>query len=171
MRTPNRVLTALVTVVGLAAAPPLGAGEGEPTPLAAFDRLVGGRWCLEGWCSSFEWGVGRRVLRGRMTAPDGEGGEHLVTEGQIYWHPGDAVVKGVFASAGTPIDLYEYDLVLEGDTLTGQLRGWSAQGLEELVELWEFEGQDRYRWSVWAETGTGREKRLGGVFERLREEE
>ena len=107
-------------------------------PLAPFERLIGGRWAIEGSYQEFSWGVGKRSVTARgYFVFDGEA--RLVSEGSWYWHPGEKTIRGTFTATGMPVVLFDYTTRFEGDAMVSDLRAWDNEGKElHYRETWTF---------------------------------
>ena len=74
------MVTAAVLSLAVSGARSEESATGSTDPLAPFERLVGGRWSIEGSYQEFEWGLGRRSVKARgYFVIDGE--PMLVSEG------------------------------------------------------------------------------------------
>ncbi len=156
---------ALAAAVGLTPPPLVQAAEADAQPLAAFDRLVGGRWYFGDTYQVFEWGVGKRALRATAYFPSPEGPK-LTSEGLWYFHPESDEIRGIFVSIEMGLDLFEYVTTFEGDTMTSRLSVHGPKGREEYIETLEFTDADHYVWSLWRDTTDGRDKVMEGSYER-----
>lgn len=143
-----------------------GGQPAAPHPLAAFERLVGGQWHLEGSYQEFEWGVGRRSVRSRSYFVV-EGEPKLVSEGVWFWHPGEEQIKGIFTAIDMPVVFFDYTTRFEDDKMVNDLRSYGANGAEEVyVETWEFRDDSHYVWTLWKKTPEGLSEVMGGTYSR-----
>ncbi|MGI9235555.1 MAG: hypothetical protein ACR2RD_18130 [Woeseiaceae bacterium] len=137
-----------------------------PNPLAKFDRLVGGRWHLEGSYQEFEWGVGHRSIIARSYFLV-QGEPQLVSEGIWYWHPEEKRIKGVFTAINMPIEFFEYTTRFEGNSLVSELAAYDAEGNKSTyTEMWEFVDESHFVWTLFVETPEGPKKEMGGTYSR-----
>lgn len=144
------------------------AGEGKESanPLSPFEKLIGGRWWLEGSYQEFEWGVGRRSVVARsFFVVDGR--PKKVSEGFWYWHPGEKVIRGVFVAIDMPVELFDYTTKFEGSKMVSELRSFTGSGEEKAyTEIFEFTGADAYEWSLYSGSHEARKKEMGGAYTR-----
>jgi hypothetical protein len=155
----------MVLTAALALPPGLPGAQEQPPALAAFERLVGGRWHFGDTYQVYEWGVGKRVVRARAYSPS-PAGPRLVSEGFWYFHPESGELRATFAAIEMGFDLFEYVTSFDGDTMTSFISVHGPNGREDYVETFEFTDEDHYLWSLWRETPDGREKVMGGAYER-----
>ncbi len=160
---------ALLAICGLLpglAVDPLAGQDGPPSePLAPFERFIGGAWHLDGSYQVFEWGLDRRVVHARSYA-EIEGDTTLVSEGMWYWHPGEERIRGTVTAIRMPVSFFEYETRFDGDTTIHRLRSYGEMG-GDYVEHWTLEGEDHYRWTLFAEAEQGRERLMTGLYERV----
>ena len=166
---PRLFAASIIICFAVLLGPGLEADEGEPSaanPLADFERLIGGQWRLEGSYQEFEWGIGKRSVRGsNYFIVNGE--PRLVSEGMWYWHPGDEMIKGVFAARDMPVDLFDYTTQFEGNRMVSELVSFGTHGdRTEYVETWEFTDDTHFTWTLFRKTPDGLEKEMGGVYTR-----
>jgi hypothetical protein len=163
----RRSITAVATIltVALALPPGLVGAEEPPGPLAAFERLVGGRWYFGETYQVYEWGVGQRALRATAYLPS-RAGPKRVSEGFWYFHPESGEIRATFVAIDMGFDLFEYVTSFEGDTMTSLVSVHGPKGREHYIETFEFNDEDHYVWTLWRETPDGREKVMGGNYER-----
>jgi hypothetical protein len=134
--------------------------------LAGFERLIGGRWHLEGSYQEFEWGVGRRSVRARSFFLV-EGKPRLVSEGTWFWHAGEGKVKGIFTAIDMPVELFEYTTRFEGNSIVSDLVAYTADGgRSAYTETWEFLDDAHFQWTLFAVTPDGPRKEMGGTYSR-----
>ncbi len=135
-----------------------------PDPLAPFERLVGGKWYLEGSYQEFEWGVGRRSVKARSYfIIDGE--PKLVSEGVWFWHPGKEEIKGVFTAIDMPVVFFDYTTRFEGDKMVNDLLSYSAKGVETAyVETWDFTDATHFVWKLLKKAPDGMQEIMGGTY-------
>ena len=149
-------------IAGLLSGP--GLALAEETPLAPFERLMGGEWHLEDSYQSFEWGVGRQSVRARSYFL-ADGTAKLVSEGFWYWHPGEKRIRGVFSAIDMPVTLFDYVTRFEGDTMVSELTAYDAAGNpDRYVETWHFVGERAFEWTLRGESGG--EPLMGGTYQR-----
>lgn len=159
------VATALL-IPGWAHSQPEGEDAPAPGPLAGFERLIGGRWHLEGSYQEFEWGVGRRSVKARSYFVV-EGKPRLVSEGTWYWHPGEGKVKGIFTAIDMPVELFEYTTRFEGNSIVSDLVAHTADGEKAAyTEKWEFVDESHFEWTLFSETPDGPREEMGGTYSR-----
>ena len=140
--------------------------EKKENPLAAFERLIGGEWHLEGSVQTFTWGVGKKTIQARSTYLT-EDGPVPVGEGFWFWHYGENAIKGLSFAVGMPAELFDYTTRWEGDKMISDLVSYDSEGKpSEYLEEWHFSGEDSYEWALHAKTPDGLEKVMGGTFER-----
>ena len=151
----------------LAALPIVVAAEAEPesNPLAGFDRFVGGRWYFGETYQTFEWGVGKRVLRATAHFPSPDGPK-LGSEGFWYLHPESGEIRGTFVSIEEGLDLFEYVTSFDADTVKSRVSIHGPKGRGEYFETLRFTDADHYVWSLWRETAEGREQIVKHEYER-----
>ena len=119
----------------------------EASPLAPFDRLIG-TWAAGSTVQTFEWGVGRLVVRARSTLVDGDA-SRLVSEGIFLQDPLRGEVRGYFAAIDMPVAYFEYSARWEGDTLVANLTTTAPEGgAVRYVERWELLGDERFLWTL-----------------------
>lgn len=137
-----------------------------PNPLAPFERLIGGRWYLEGSYQEFEWGVGRRSIKARSYFIV-EDEPKLVSEGIWFWHPEEKQIKGVFTAIDMPVEIFEYTSRFEGNSLLSELVAYSAEGgKSRYAEEWEFVDETHFVWTLSIETPDGLRQEMGGTYSR-----
>jgi hypothetical protein len=163
-RTSLTVVILAVFLVNLCAA----IAQEEPernapgNPLAAFSRIVGGEWELEGQIQVYEWGLDGRTIHGRGYRFE-DGRKQLVSDGMLFLDPEAGIVRGMFAAEGMGVDLFEYDVLgFEGDRMTAQLRT-SGPMSGTFEEIWEFTDENRYEWTLYQITPEGRSMLMSGV--------
>ena len=133
-------------------------------PLAPFERLMGGRWHLDGSYQEFEWGVGQRSVRSRGYFIV-EGKPNLVSEGIWFWHPGEKQIKGVFTAVDMPVVFFDYTTRFEEDTMVSDLRAYGANGAETIyVETWKFTDDSHYVWKLLRKTPDGLQEEMAGTY-------
>ena len=139
---------------------------GSTDPLAPFERLVGGRWSIEGSCQEFEWGLGRRSVKARSYfVIDGE--PMLVSEGMWYWNPAEEQIRGVFTAIEMPVVYFDYATRFEGDVMMNELRSYDAAGGKTVYEeTWEFTDDDHFLWTLFRKTADGLKEEMGGTYSR-----
>jgi hypothetical protein len=158
----------LLFIAAVASIVPRAVHGQEPEELAAFARLIGGRWTLDSTYHVFEWGVGKRSVRSSSYLA-GDDGDQLVSEGIWFWHPGEQAIKGFATAVDMGIDVFEYTSHLEGDVLVHELEIYGpVAGENPLRETWTFTDDDHYEWALWEDAGNGYERQMSGVFERTR---
>jgi pimeloyl-ACP methyl ester carboxylesterase len=153
--------------------PPPGCQAGEdlmgPGSLAPLARIVGGSWELGGFFQEFEWGVGRRSVKGRMIAP-GKYGPRVLSEFTWYWHPEKGAFEGRGVAIEMGVDLFEYTTWISGDTLVSDLRSFTGTGAPDAQrEMWVFEHPDQYLWQLFegaGEPAPGAAPQMDGRFRR-----
>ena len=144
------------------------AAQAAGSPLGFFERLIGGRWEIEGSYQEFEWGVGKRSVISRTYFVLG-GKAKRVAEGLWYWHPGAGEIRGVFTAVDMPVELFEYTTRFEDGRMISQLRGYASGDEEtEYTEIFEFKEADSYEWSLFTGASEGGERVMGGTFHRSR---
>ncbi len=161
------VAAAVLSVTASGARSAETAPEPESTdPLAPFERLVGGRWSIEGSYQEFEWGLGRRSVKARSYfVVDGE--PILVSEGMWYWSPAEERIRGVFTAIEMPVVHFDYTTRFEGDVMLNELRSYDADGGETVYEeTWEFTDDDHFLWKLFRKTADGLKEEMGGTFSR-----
>lgn len=122
-------------------------GEPEGEPLAGFERLIG-TWAAGTSTQTFEWGVGRLVVRARSTVSEA-GAARLVSEGLFLYDPLRNEVRGYFAAIEMPTSYFEYSARWQGDTLVADLTTTDPDGNPlRYLERWELAGEDRFRWTL-----------------------
>jgi hypothetical protein len=168
MRAVARALAgvAVVTTFVLAAFPTPGtAGEGADNPLAPFERVIGGKWHMEGSYQTFEWAVGKQGVVAKSYFATDEG-EKLVGQGMWFWHPGEKAIKGYFVAVGMGIDVFEYTTGFESDRMVSQLTTYGSGNTQEWEETFDFNGDDEYVWTLFSKTPEGPQKAMGGTYKR-----
>ncbi len=147
---------------------PQGAGSqrSAPNPLDPFEKLVGGKWQLEGSYQEFEWGLGRRMVKSRgYVAIEGE--PKLVSEGIWFWHPGEKQIKGVFTAIDMPVVFFDYTTRFEGNKMLNDLRAYGVNGSEtHYIETWEFTDDTHYVWSLSKKTPDGLQEEMSAIYSR-----
>ena len=134
----------------------------EPNPLAPFARLVGGEWHIGPLRHVYEWGIGRRTIHARSYYQAGA----LASEARWFFHPGEKVIRGYSVDAKGTF-LAEMTTRFEGDTLVNELRVIGADGAESThTGKWVFTDDDRYDWTLWAETPEGPKQTMAASAER-----
>ena len=137
-----------------------------PNPLSKFERLVGGRWHLEGSYQEFEWGVGRRSVIARSYFVV-EGKPKLVSEGIWYWHPEEKQIKGIFIATDMPVEVFEYTTRFEGASIISELVAYNADGIKTTYkEVWEFLDDAHFVWTLFSETPEGPKEEMSGTYSR-----
>lgn len=161
--TSHRVATAalgLLVAAAWAPARPLGAQEASPPdaapadtsaragdPLHGFARLIG-TWASGATRQTFEWGVGRLVVRARSSVAEGDA-ERLVSEGMFLHDPLRNDVRGYFAAIEMPASYFEYSVRWEDDALIAHLTTTEPDGsARRYVERWQLVSPDRIAWSL-----------------------
>jgi hypothetical protein len=142
------LLLCLLAVPGTGAAQE-GPGEvdAEASQLAPFARLIG-TWAAGTTVQTFEWGVGRLIVRARSTLVDGDA-SRLVSEGIFLQDPLRGEVRGYFAAIDMPVAYFEYSARWEGDTLVANLTTTAPEGgAVRYVERWELLGDERFLWTL-----------------------
>lgn len=169
--TSRLLVFTLVTASCLLTASGASAQDNSPippatNPLAPFERLVGGRWSIEGSYQEFEWGVGRRSVKARSYfVVDGEA--MLVSEGIWYWNPAEEKIRGVFTAIEMPVVLFDYTTRFEGSRMLSELRAYDAAGGETIYEeTMEFTDEDHYLWKLFRKTADGLKEEMGGTYSR-----
>jgi hypothetical protein len=138
--------------------------EAPANPMAAFERLVGGEWHFGDQYQVFEWGLGKRSIHARgYQVVKGEA--KLVSDGLIFYHPGEERLRGYFVAEGMGIDVFDYDITFEGDRMVAALKTF-GQLTGEFEEVWEFTDADHYEWSLLQETLEGKVTMMSGTFAR-----
>jgi hypothetical protein len=133
-------------------------------PLAPFERLIGGRWHLEGTYQEFEWGVGKRSVKSQSYFVI-DGKPKLVAEGMWFWHPGEQQIKGVFTAIEMPVEYFDYTTRFEGNKMVNDLRSYDAKGVETVyVETWEFTDDTQFVWKLMTKTPDGLQEMMSGTF-------
>ncbi|HSM35872.1 MAG TPA: hypothetical protein VK837_05675 [Longimicrobiales bacterium] len=121
--------------------------DAEASPLAPFDRLIG-TWAAGSTVQTFEWGVGRLVVRARSTLVDGDA-SRLVSEGIFLQDQLRGEVRGYFAAIDMPVAYFEYSARWEGDTLVANLTTTAPEGgAVRYVERWQLLGNERFLWTL-----------------------
>ncbi len=136
-------------------------------PLTAFQRLIGGEWHMDAAFHTFEWGVGKKMLKiSSYFQTDGKA--NLVSEGFWFWHPGKGVVQSYSVAVEMGVELFEYtDSRWEGNKMVNDMIAYDAAGqATEYQEDWDFVDQDRYVWTLYNKTPEGLKKSMGGTFTR-----
>lgn len=135
--------------------------------LSQFSGLIGGEWHIEGSYQVFEWGVGRKSVKSKgYSLIDGK--SKLISEGIWVWHVGDKKLKGYFTAIEMPVEFFDYTTRFEGDNMMNDLKSYNADGSEEnYFETWEFTDDDHYIWTLFELTAEGKQKVMGGKYERL----
>ena len=141
----------------------------ETSPLAGFERLIGGQWHLGDSYQEIEWGVGRRSVKARSYfVVDGE--PRLVSEGVWYWHPAEATIKGVFTAVDMPVELFEYKTRFDGADLVSELIAYSGPVQSRYTETWVFVDETQFEWTLYALTADGPRREMGGTYTRRKAE-
>ena len=117
----------------------------EESGLAAFGELVVGEWQAEDSRHTFEWGVGRRVVRTKSYFKT-EGTWELVSEGMWFWDDAEKTIRGVAVATGMPIELFEYHSRVQGDQVVHDLVAHGTMG-GIYEERWRF-ADGEYRWAL-----------------------
>lgn len=165
MRRPM-LSTLLILLLALSLPIPRGAAAAgdetaSPTPAANgrlddMGRLVGGSWKIGPLTHVFEWGIGHHTLIARSY--DAEG--NYASEARWFWHPGEGVIKGYSIDAAGS-GLAEMTTLIEGDTMSNALLMMGSDGSRaNYVGEWVFVGEDRYDWTLYKKTDSGREKQF-----------
>ncbi len=130
---------------------PTATGAETSSPLAGFERLVGGEWHIGPLRHVFEWGVGKNTVLARSY--DGDG--NLASEARWFFHPGEQVIRGY--SIGASGNFFaEMTTRFEGDTLINELKTIGADGATaHYTGRWLFTDDDHYDWTLFAETADG----------------
>ena len=101
-----------------------------------------------------------------FSTPDGA---KRVSELTFLWHPGDQVVKGYGVAVDMGVDYFEYDVRVDGDVFTFDLRAFGpAAPPGPARETWTFTDDDHYEWLLLEDTPDGWARRMSGTFERRR---
>lgn len=160
------LLAAAVVATFLLMPAQVGAQESTANPLAPFERLIGGKWHLDGSYHEFEWGLGRQSVTTRSYFII-EGEPKLVSEGTWFWHPGEKQIKGAFTAIDMPVVFFDYTVRFEGDKMVSDLVAFDAEGNETVyVETWEFTDATHYVWKLLSETPDGPQEVMGGTYAR-----
>ncbi|MGB5587585.1 MAG: hypothetical protein WBN78_07445 [Gammaproteobacteria bacterium] len=160
-----RVAAGVVASVGLYLAPAFSMAS-EPEPLAPFQRLIGGQWVMGSAYQTLEWGVGRRSVVAKSYQRDDKG-DHLVSEGIWFFHPGEQTIVGYFTAVGMGISLFEYQTVASEAGLQSEITAWDEQGRPtKYQERWILQGDERYLWQLFAAGEGNSEPVSEGVFTR-----
>lgn len=133
----------------------------EESPIASFGALVIGEWETADSRHTFEWGVGKRVVRSRSYFRK-DGTWELVSEGWWFWDGAQATLRGFAVAVGMPVEVFEYRSIIEGAEIVHDLEAQGAAG-GSYVERWRFAG-DEYDWSL--ESPDGGEKIMAGTYRR-----
>lgn len=162
------VVLALATVAPVAAQTTPGGGATEANAsgspeLEALGALAVGTWEASGSRHVLEWGVGRRLIRSRSYFADGDDWT-LTSEGMWYWDSEAGSIRGIVLAVGMPVERFEYTTRVEGSEVIHDLEAFGAMA-GEFVETWAFEG-DRYRWTLERPADDGRERMMGGEYEK-----
>ena len=137
---------------------PLAAQTAPPpdSPLAGFERLVGGRWHLgEDSYQVFNWGLEGRSVQGEMhfVTPDGA---KQVSEMTFLHHPSEDVIKGFGVAVHMGVDFFEYDVAFRGNEVRLDLRAYGPTETGELQrETWTFTDDDHYVWKLFTRDESG----------------
>jgi len=131
-------------------------------PLESLGAPLVGTWEVPGSRQVHEWGVGRKLLRSRGYA-GAEGDWTLVSEGVWYWDDPSETLRGVHLAAGMPVDRFEYETTVEGDTVVHRLRAFTEgeDAVQRFVETWAF-SDDAYEWRLERVGPDGLEPVMGG---------
>jgi hypothetical protein len=150
---PRVASAAFALAATLGALSPAGLASQDDTPaedggpLDGFERLIG-TWVSGASAQTFEWGVGRLVVRARSTVANGDGGR-LVSEGMFLHDPLREVVRGYFVAVEMPAAYFEYSARWEGDTLVAHLTTTAPDGrARRYVEHWRLADPDRIAWTL-----------------------
>jgi len=138
----------------------------EPGDISAFDRLPGGCWRLGDSCQEFEFGLDRRRLFARtvMSTPTGE---HVVSEGAWFHHPGEEQVIGYFIARDMGVELFEYRTLFQDDVMVSEVTAWDGSGNpREYREVWTFTGPDSYTWELFEDSSGSMKRVMQGIFVR-----
>ena len=151
------VLVVLLAICGVARA---------DSPLAPFDRLIGGQWHTEGSYQTFTWGVGgQSVKAASFFIINGE--TELVSEGSWYWHPGENSIRGQFVAKSMPVVLFDYTTRFTDNAMISDLKAYDASGKElSYVESWVFTDDSHYEWTLSRQTAEGLVKEMSATYER-----
>jgi|GEM_PF-899225 len=136
----------------------------EESPLQPFERLVGGQWHIEGTYVVWEWGMEKLSLFARSYVPS-EDGDKMVSEGFMFWHPGEQKVRGYATGIGAGVDLWDYTMNFHGDTIKCDLVTY-GQYSGDYHETWTFTGEDEYVWTLFQKTEEGHKEMMSNVFKR-----
>jgi len=159
------VVASVVAGMGLYLAPAV-LMAAEPEPLAPFQRLIGGQWVMGSAYQTLEWGVGHRSVVANSYQRD-ENGDHLVSEGIWFFHPGKQTIVGYFTAVRMGISLFEYQTVASETGLQSEITAWDEQGRPaKYQERWILQGDERYLWQLFAAGEGNSEPVLEGVFTR-----
>jgi hypothetical protein len=136
------------------------------SPLAPFERLVGGQWHLGDSYQEFEWGVGKKSVKVKSFFLV-EGSPHLVSEGIWFWHPGEGKIRGIATAIDMPVSFFDYTTRFEGNNMVSDLRSFDASGVESsYVEVFELTGEDEYVWTLMTDSPQGLQEVMGGTYVR-----
>ena len=159
--------TLVLTLACVLGAPAAAVGQEAHPRLAAFERMIGGRWYLgEGSYHTFAWGVGKQsvVATSYFVTPNEE---KRVSELTYLYHPGEDAVKGYGVAIDMGVDLFEYTVYFQGDTIAFDLKAYgSAIGESPLRETWVFTDEDHYVWTLFEQAAGDWTRSMGGTYER-----
>ena len=144
----------------------LAQGNSENHPLEQFNKFIGGEWHMDGSYQVFQWGVGKKsIIAQSYFIINGE--STLVSEGSWFWHPGEKKIRGYFTAVQMPVELFDYTVSFEGNTMVCELRSFDPSGtISEYIETWEFTDVDHYNWTLYSPSPEGKKKVMGGIYER-----
>ena len=138
-------VSAIVMLTLVCAQPASPQSAAASNSLMAFGALIVGTWEGAGSRHEFTWGVGRQLLRSQSWFGEGEAWT-LVSEGWLYWDPGEQTIRGQTIAVNMGIDLFEHRSRVEGSVIVSDLVSHGELG-GVYVELWAFD-DDGYTWSL-----------------------
>ncbi len=134
-----------------ATAPPVASASPSASPMAGFDRLIGGEWQISILRHRFAWGIGQHTVFSRSYDHEGK----FVAEARWFWHPGEKVIKGYSIDA-TGKSFAEMTTHFEGDTMSNFLEIVNPDGtMSSYTGKWVFTDDNHYDWTLFSHGADG----------------
>lgn len=162
-----RILPGMIVVLaGLSISAAWGEGRGIEQTMIAYERLIGDWEAKDNSRHSFKWGPGHMSILS-STYFKGEEGDKLVSQGQMFYHPGRQAIVNHVTAIDMGIDLFEITSSWEGETLVNKMTAYPSDGApQHYTEKWDFSEPGQYAWTLWRKTEEGLKKEKGGVYYR-----
>ena len=140
--------------------------ESDSNPLSSFESLIGGEWHQQGGFQIFRWGVGKKSVQAEnYFMMNGEA--QKVSEGVWFWHPGEQQIKGFFTATNMPVEFFDYNTRFTKTGLESDLEAYDAAGnLTRFTETWEFETENKIRWTLYSLESDMKTEVMSGIMNR-----